>query len=333
MSKTKTSELARLRSDYQSVLGFPFAHFFCPILYKDLDAELCRAHIINQAFVGSPRTWTLQLKDVDNFYGAFFESEFALRWKAGDEAIVKALSDKTLARKLRARILMDGVEVPHFFASGDMPARFTSLLVQGNSAEFRVGLKMSAHELIAAANRNWELAVDKDVRVPAMVTVVKSAYLTLVTLLGYRYVLSDSAAYVGRDMLGKFYIENRGLPNKRVMSNAYDFFRPYAAMVRPLEVNGLGLTGTISDGIALAGWCPDASPWAVLVFVKTGELMSSVLMPAYTTTLGQQQFLAFINGQEGSVKGSFCRFQKDHFDVETQEVTINWPRDGVLFPE
>ena len=42
--------LGLLRADYESVTGSPFQHFFCPILYRDEDTELCRAHVINRAF-------------------------------------------------------------------------------------------------------------------------------------------------------------------------------------------------------------------------------------------------------------------------------------------
>jgi hypothetical protein len=32
-----------LRSDYQTVVGKPFSHFYCPILFLDEDVDLCCA--------------------------------------------------------------------------------------------------------------------------------------------------------------------------------------------------------------------------------------------------------------------------------------------------
>jgi hypothetical protein len=61
------SKLEKLKSDYVSVTGIPFSHFFCPVVFDDQDVTLCKAHIINQFFPGSSRAWTVQRKDVDNF--------------------------------------------------------------------------------------------------------------------------------------------------------------------------------------------------------------------------------------------------------------------------
>ena len=55
-------------------MGEPFHHFYCPVLFLDDEAELCKAHIVNAVFAGSTR-WTVQRKDVDNFYGHVFESD------------------------------------------------------------------------------------------------------------------------------------------------------------------------------------------------------------------------------------------------------------------
>lgn len=66
-------KLDELRSDYRAVVGSPFSHFFCPIVFLDEDVDLCRAHIVNRAFPESSRSWTVQRTDVDNFYGSTFE--------------------------------------------------------------------------------------------------------------------------------------------------------------------------------------------------------------------------------------------------------------------
>jgi hypothetical protein len=81
-----------LRADYPAVTGSPFSHFYCPILFRDEDVELCRAHIVNRAFPDSNKTWTVQRADVDNFYGGMFEADFvALQFrgkKLADHIIV-----------------------------------------------------------------------------------------------------------------------------------------------------------------------------------------------------------------------------------------------------
>ena len=46
----KQTKLDELNTDYAQIKGQAFSHFFCPILFRDEDVELCEAHIINQAF-------------------------------------------------------------------------------------------------------------------------------------------------------------------------------------------------------------------------------------------------------------------------------------------
>jgi hypothetical protein len=70
------TKLELLRADYADVVGEPFRHFFCPLLLEDEPTELCRAHVVNQAFTSPSKKWTVQRADVDNFFRAFFESSF-----------------------------------------------------------------------------------------------------------------------------------------------------------------------------------------------------------------------------------------------------------------
>ena len=48
--------------------------FLCPILQVEERAILCKGHIVPRAVRG--RTWLVQRKDVDNFYGRFVEADF-----------------------------------------------------------------------------------------------------------------------------------------------------------------------------------------------------------------------------------------------------------------
>jgi len=50
MNEALKKKLEELNKDYTSVDGHPFQHFFCPVLFKDEDVPLCKAHVINQAF-------------------------------------------------------------------------------------------------------------------------------------------------------------------------------------------------------------------------------------------------------------------------------------------
>ena len=62
MNASDLKKLEALRSDYASVVGSSFKTFYCPILFRDDDVELCRAHLVNQAFAGVSRRWTIQVR-------------------------------------------------------------------------------------------------------------------------------------------------------------------------------------------------------------------------------------------------------------------------------
>src|SRR5208337_2439289 len=78
MTQRAKNRLELHRANYETVMGSPFEHFFCPILFSDVPAELIRGHVINEAFKGSSKAWVIQRGEVDRFYGGFFEGDFEL---------------------------------------------------------------------------------------------------------------------------------------------------------------------------------------------------------------------------------------------------------------
>lgn len=55
MDKALAHRLRYLREDFSEVVGKPFEHFYCPVLFRDEEVELCKAHIVSAAFPGSTR--------------------------------------------------------------------------------------------------------------------------------------------------------------------------------------------------------------------------------------------------------------------------------------
>ena len=54
------------------------------------------------------------------------------------------------------------------------------------------------------------------------------------TLLGFQYALSSGGLYLGREILGSFYLKTRGLPREKAIEIAKSHFKPYASVVRPV---------------------------------------------------------------------------------------------------
>ncbi len=214
MNEEIRSRLQAMQDDYSAVTGSRFQHFYCPILYKDEPVELQRGHIVNRAFQGAARAWVVQRKDVDNFYGAFFEDEFtsieAVRnWKDSN-----VLIDKKLQRKIKPRLLVDGKNIDFYLAKDQVPSHFTPLRIDGDHSTI-IGLKMNSVEALAAAEADWEIEVARDLRLPTLVSLIKAAHLTQFHLLGYRYLFSAAGRWVGRDILGEFFQQNMDAKRER----------------------------------------------------------------------------------------------------------------------
>ena len=98
--------------------------------------------------------------------------------------------------------------------------------------------------------QEWEIRTERDLRLPAFVSLLKAAKLSMLSMFGYRYALSDAGRFVGGDLRGNFYRANSHIQSKReVQENALKFFRPYRFIVQPLPINSTSLAGTITDYI------------------------------------------------------------------------------------
>jgi hypothetical protein len=321
----------KLKMDYEKVSGHPLAHFFCPILFRDEHVDLCKAHIINLAFPASSRAWTVQRKDVDNFYGTYFESEFVIthkNWTLGD-----TITDKTLAKKLNPKFLVEDKSVEFFKANSDIPKHFSHIEFDNNGQIVHLGLKMSPAEVISLADSKWEISISKDIRIPALVSLIKAAHLTLFEILGYNYVLSTGGYFVGRQILGEFYIKNCNAPKPIIEENAHQFFREFAHMVRPIQSTPMEFQGTITDKLLLICKEGQGKPWAFIVFIKIAQWLHAVMIPILDQPDTVAKFVKFLHSDNDIVEITLSRFCDDHWEIDKGSSKLHWPKDGVLYPE
>ena len=274
MNTLTKSELEMLRANYCQIKGHPFNHFYCPILWRDDDVPLCEGHIINQAFPNSALDWTIQRQDVDNFYGSVFEDDFLSFRYYENRSVGNAFIDKSLSKRLKPKILFNGKTVNDFVAQDDLPEQFTRLDFEHDGRVISLGLKIPPEDVIGATNENWEIVIDKDIRIAALASLIKAAHLTLFKMVGYQYALSSGGYFVGRQILGEFFYQNRGKKKSQALKNAHPFFREFSRMVRPFQVNTLDLQGTISDKLVFVCGVNNSDPWALVVFIKTSSLLS-----------------------------------------------------------
>jgi len=318
-------KLADIGADYQKVVGYPFDHFYCPILFRDERTPLCRAHIINAAFRSSDRGWTVQREDVDGFYGAFIESEFLAVQERGKHNGLDVLTDKTLARRLQPKLVRDGVEVGHYFPKGPVPAEFSEATInREGKPTVRLALKLHPSEMATGLQGDWQVEIDRDIRVAALGSLLKAAHLTLFDMLGYQYGLSAGGYFIGHDILGEFFRANKGRAKSTILENAERHFREFVNLVRPVVSAPPAWKGTSSDGLLyLCTGTP--GPWALLTLIKTEDQMHAVIVPVLESAEGAARFASFLKDPPPRFEVRLTKFVKDCWEVSKVSNTFVWP--------
>jgi hypothetical protein len=331
MNSDLQSKLEELRSDYRQLKDGPFSHFFCPILFNDEDVPLCKAHIVNLAFADSSRIWTVQRKDVDNFYGSTFEADFVAVQYNEDPDLGKTITDKKLSQRFKPKILVDDAPVEFFAARDKVPKHFTSLVFDSDGTKVLLGLKISPEGMLQAVGKKWQIAIAKDVRLAALVSLIKAAHLTLFEMLGYRYALSLGGYFVGRQILGEFFLQNHNKRKGDVLEKAYPFFREFVHMVQPVESSGIDFQGTITDKRLLICKGNRTPPWAHIVFLKLSRSLHAVMIPILDQPYAAAKFMRFLQDENDSIEVALSRFEQDHWTIDKESAEIHWPKSGDLY--
>jgi hypothetical protein len=330
MNEKIRERLDSLQNDFKTIAGAKFRHFYCPILYRDENVLLCKAHIINSALPDSDRNWTVQRKDVDNFYGTVFESDFMAKKYKDDRTVADAFVDKDLSRVLKPRILANGEPVEYYRSSVNGPDYHTKLMFehQGKSAE--LWLRISPSELLAKHDVHWEIEVEKDIRIPAFVSLIKAAHLTLFYLLGYRYALSAGGHLIGFELLGRFFLSYRNFPKQECQQRALAHFMEWQHLVRPIASVAFPVEGTLSDKQMLICRNLQGRYWAFVVFVRIMKTLHAVLLPTFITPEDIAFYLDFINSDVESIDVCWGQFKGDHWEISKATAKLRWPKTGVL---
>jgi hypothetical protein len=326
MQVAVADKLQRLNANYTGVVGRPFVHFFCPVLFRDEETELCKAHIVNVAFRGR-QPWTVQRKDVDNFYGSMFESEFVDLRNRG-RRLQEILSDPVLIRRFRPSFSVDGRTVDFYYATDPVPPCHTQLMDR-TGRDTPVVLKIAPSELGALVDAKWQVRIEKDLRLSSLVSILKAAHLTMFEMVGYEYALSPGGYFVGRVILGEFFLENTGRPRSEVAANALTHFFEYVHLVRPVVGGPAHLDGTIHDR-QLYILKDGGVTWGAVVFIRTAASLHAALLPVFQDAAGAARFAQFLSGPRESLEAQFTRYEGDHWKASTQGTMFEWPKTGTL---
>lgn len=322
----------KIRRDFETVSGSQVNHFYCPILYRDEEVELCKAHIVNEGIKGAPRHWTVQRADVDSFFGSRFEADFVFfenERVGGDVSAVTALSDKRIRALIQPKIRRNGQDVPYYGSQGEVPSEFTEVEILKGEHSVPLVLKMSKESIVNAKDEVWEIDYRKDMRLQTFVSVVKACHLTMFRMLGYRYVLSAAGHFVGKTVLGDFYLEQVRNKKSVVLEAAHEHFVQFQHMVRPVLKLDCQLQGSINDRAFIACESSGSLPWAIIVLLPTGGNLYGALFPANPDTI--DTYLRFLGSDVAWIRGSIVSFDPGSGSWQGGEsMRMNWTKSGVL---
>lgn len=317
---------AELKRDFESVTGKSWNHFYCPILYRDEDTKLCRAHLINKAFREADRSWTVQRADVDNYYGSLFEADFVAMDKMNDPIAEEALVDKDVSRQFRPKFVLDGDVKEHYLPSNvdSVPEEHTTIAFHHDDSIVPYTLKIAPEEVVQSLDGRWEILVDKDVRLAAVVSLLKCAHLILFHLLGYGYALSSGGRHLGWEVLGRFFLKTRDLPKKKAIEFAKSHFKPYASVVRPVISMSADFKGTLTDGYFYA--CGSgANPWGLGIFIQFSGQTHTVIVPTLQDAYSAETFSRFLDSAFPSFEVRIGRIVPDRLELSAESHIVEWP--------
>ena len=320
-------------SDFEEVAGKRFSYFFCPLLLIDEKTELCEAHIVNKAFPNTARSWTIQRKDIDGFFGRHFESEFLkIEYKNNKLTPDQVIFNGELAKKFRPTVKIRENPVGYYYTTGDVPSCHSKFILNAQKDIPSLVLKVAPGEIEEPTFQDdFQIEINTDLRLCSLVSLLKSAYLTLFEMLGYRYSLSIAGIIIGFGALGEFYNKNKSIKDKEQFTeNAKMHFERYVNLVRPVEDMPFDLIGTCKDKRFFL--CENNGVfWGCIVFVKITTNFHAVLLPIYENEAGEVEFFKFIESP-GLISTREGRFNGDSWQLSKAKTKMNWPdNDASLY--
>jgi hypothetical protein len=328
--KTKLSaKLQAMCSDFEEVTGKSFSHYFCPILLVDEKTELCEAHIVNKAFPNTARSWTIQRKDVDGFFGRHFESEFLkIEYKVNNMSPDQVVFNSQLAKIFRPSINIRDKPVGYYYTNGEVPSYHSKFIFSSQKETPSLVLKVAPGKIEEQTFQDdFQIEINNDLRLSSLVSLLKSAYLTLFEMLGYRYSLSVAGITIGFGALGEFYYNNRDIEDKNQFTeNAKKHFENYVNLVRPVENMPFDFIGTCKDKRFFL--CENNGVfWGCIVFIKISTSLHAVLLPIYDNEAGEKEFFRFIESP-GVISAREGRYNGNSWQLSKAKTKMNWPDNG-----
>jgi hypothetical protein len=254
-----------------------------------------------------------------------FEADFLTLQYRDKKNLLDSLGNAALGRLLRPRIFFKGDELEYYAPTKILPAAHSRIVVeQEGKRPVPLVIKLAPAQLLSGIDTDLDIRIEKDIRLPALVSLLKAAHLTMFDMLGYRYALSSGGHFLGHDILGAFYQANRQHDKTVVLSAANIHFREFVNLVRPILSAPPAFNGTATDKCLFV--CTGSpKPWAFMALIKTGEHMHGVLVPILEDAEGAARFASMLKSSTPRFEVRLARYEGSRWEMETNSRMIEWP--------
>jgi hypothetical protein len=159
---------------------------------RDEPAELCRAHIVNEA-LGTCGDWIPQRKDVDNFFGSAVEADLVTIIHNRGKELTEILRDPKIKGKIKPKLIDNETPIGHYFPEPSAPpveGHTIAKLIDNGELICNLAIKKSEEYLFSLADSDLAFVIDADFQPEVTASMIKAAHLTLFKMFGYKHVFS-----------------------------------------------------------------------------------------------------------------------------------------------
>jgi hypothetical protein len=315
-------QLARLNADYTALTGKVVEGFVCPVtLQDDPHAELCDGHVLNEGIKKASRVTVIQRKDVDNYYGRTIEPDLVEMLNAPvstPQELVRRARDLTITTP-------SGDKLQAFFGNSKARKRFQQVDLRNRDGTPFASPFLKAGELEARLYKGLEVEWTMTVTNSAVVgSFVKSSYLALFRMLGYRWVHSADGDKVRR-ALAAFY------HNKASKEQSLDYFSEFSGSIAVVlsdafddvedTLEGGSLLFHYAEGDRITGLL-----FAVTCLFRVNDRVVTVTLPCSQREgyyfVAIRHYQAFLNNRSMPHSVYFGRYYNEHFEISTTPLRL-----------
>jgi hypothetical protein len=288
---------------------------------RDEPAEMCRAHIVNEA-LGTCAEWVPQRKDVDNFFGSVVEADFVTIIRNREKELIAILLDPTVKGKIRPKLLDNEIPIGHYLPKPGAPeveGHTVAKLIDSGELICNLAIKKSEDHLFSLTDSDLAFVIDADFQPEVTASMIKAAHLTLFKLFGYKHVFSVTGRYLAsilRDFCEKF---NR--PDVARYFSQVEIMN----MVVPLMEVSERLKGTVTDGRLLSVFGSSGNIYAMGVIVNAGKDTFCVFVPGMERAI--DTYFGFLRERPKSIAVKVTQWvqatarEESHFGIPEGEPT------------